>query len=430
MDDYKIIHDPVHGSIKVKGILLELLQTPEVQRLALIRQTGLAYLVFPGANHTRIEHSLGTAHVAGRVGRELQLEPEEGNLLQAAAMLHDLGHYPFSHTLEYLVSDRTDSDHMRLTSDLVTGKIERDEEFHTPQICEILEGSGLDPEKVARLIEGSPSSDQTTIDNLPIHNGQSHFGSPSYIENLMHGTVDVDQMDFLPRDSHYTGVALGSLDLDRLINTFQLHNHELVIHRRGLPALEGMLVARGLMYSSVYFHKTVRIAELMLARAVELLDDVEDIIRMTDPELLCYLSHKTPDVVKRIKYRNLFKRAFTVPRGDKDQIDVDELKRLGDHRVRSRLEDELCDRARIPRTELLVDIPAPEIDLSEPRLGRTDIKIMDRSPKPLSRMSSLARALKTRPVPDWALMVACSEKHRERVEKVSRKHFEGWMKNE
>ncbi|MCK5774253.1 MAG: HD domain-containing protein, partial [Thermoplasmata archaeon] len=124
MKKRKIINDPVHGTIVLEGPLLELAQTPEVMRLTGIHQLGMAYLVFPGAHHKRFEHSLGTSHVAGLLASALDLPPEEAMLVRVAGLLHDLGHGPYSHTLESVFHERIGMDHMEITSELITGKVE------------------------------------------------------------------------------------------------------------------------------------------------------------------------------------------------------------------------------------------------------------------------------------------------------------------
>ena len=124
MSDYKIIHDTIHGSIKLSGLLLELLEAPEVQKLSGIHQLGLAYLVFPGANHTRLEHSLGTSHIAHRIVTELAIPEEEQLLVKCAALLHDVGHGPYSHTLEMMVHHKTGMSHEKLTGELIRGNMD------------------------------------------------------------------------------------------------------------------------------------------------------------------------------------------------------------------------------------------------------------------------------------------------------------------
>ncbi|MEM2899257.1 MAG: HD domain-containing protein, partial [Thermoplasmata archaeon] len=256
---YKTIHDPIHGSIKMEGSLLDLLETPEVQKLHGIHQLGLAYLVFPGAHHTRLEHSLGVCHFAKRMAEELNLSKEEKLTVQAAGLLHDLGHGPYSHTLEHVLHMKLGIDHMELTKDIITGKHDSIKDFNDGRyrIHEILEKAGLDPKKVASLVTGEDNEN-----NFELFSKEST--EKRYLAQIIHSPIDADQIDYLLRDSHYTGVAAGTIDNHRLLQTLALHNGELVITKGGINALEGMLVARALMYSTVYFHKTVRIAEGML----------------------------------------------------------------------------------------------------------------------------------------------------------------------
>ena len=264
----QVVHDTVHGAIPLEGAFEPLLETREFQKLSSIRQLGLAHLVFPGANHTRLEHSLGVGHTARRICRNLGLDDAETALIASAALLHDVGHGPYSHTLEAILHERLGVDHMAITKDIITGRQPPpDTVLAGPTIPEVLAAHDLDPEEVAALVTGYVGEGEQS--RLAVHNGQAHYSGPAYRGQVVHSTVDADQIDYLLRDSHYTGVAHGTIDGERLVHSLVLHNNQLVISRSGVPAVEGMLVARTLMYSAVYFHKTVRIAELMMARAVE-----------------------------------------------------------------------------------------------------------------------------------------------------------------
>src|SRR5207253_7460017 len=122
MADLKTVTDTVHGTIRLKPISLDLLHALELKRLNSIRHLGLTYLVFPGANHSRFEHCLGVGHVAGEMAKALDLAPDERKLVQAAGLLHDVGHGPFSHTLEHVLSRELAVDHMHLTQRIITGE--------------------------------------------------------------------------------------------------------------------------------------------------------------------------------------------------------------------------------------------------------------------------------------------------------------------
>jgi len=461
VEPYKTVHDTVHGSIKVEGVLLELMDTPEVQRLHSIRQLGLAYLVFPGANHTRFEHSLGTSHIAKRMARELELKDEEATMIRVAGLLHDLGHGPFSHTLEYLHHQHKGLDHMEITKGIITGKVQlfeaegkkkgakgsgdvhseamMDAERKGGRVPAILERHGLDPEEVAGLIAGPLPNDDGTLDVFTTaRSSQAVFCTRRYLHECIHGPLDADQVDFLLRDAHYTGVAHGVLDVDRLIQTLAVHNNELVVDKSGVNAVEGMLVARALMYSSVYFHKTVRIAEVMLSRAVERLDPSEEdlaaISKMVDMDLMHYLEGQgglQAAMVKALRLRHLYKTAYVATReelngkdkGEKeDDANLDALKELEDISRRRDKEDELARRVSAPDGSVAIDIPAKEVILSEPRIHKTGILILDKGKvRPLERFTPLARALELRPVPSWIVMVSCAKRYREAVAKMAPK---------
>ncbi len=431
MPDYKIIHDTVFGSIKLQGLFLDLLETPEIQRLHGINQLGLAYLVFPGANHTRLEHSIGTCFVAGRLADSLGLEEEEKKLVKAAAMLHDIGHSPFSHTLEIAVHNDMQLDHMDITRDIILGErriLSDDEEIKKRRyIPQLLEDYGLKPSDVARLITGQlTEEDGRRIEDFPTHKNQKFFNEKRYLSQMVHGPIDSDQIDYLLRDSFYTGVAHGTIDTDRLIQTMEIFNNDLVVNKRGVPAVEGMLVARALMYTSVYFHKTVRIAELMMARAVEHLNEpLGDLHEMVDSELMAKLKAHggfQREVALALKYRRLFKRVMTMTKGKASESEGRVIADLREPRMRRKMEEEICKKAGIPRGNVIIDVPEKELMISEPRIRATNVKILDGSRLgPLSRYSPLARAIEIRNVYDWDIMISSPPKYEKKVRKVIKK---------
>ena len=168
----KAVYDPIHGSVSVRGPFLELMDRHEMQRLRHIRQLGLSNTVFPGANHTRFEHSLGVYHLSGRMAEALGLPREEADTLRAAAMLHDVCHPPFSHTLERTMEAATGCDHMEMSRRLILGEapsfMERDKAFFdgTEPISVLLEDNGISPEDVCDLII-NPVSDIGWFDQGP-----------------------------------------------------------------------------------------------------------------------------------------------------------------------------------------------------------------------------------------------------------------------
>ena len=301
----KTIYDPVHGSITLEGAALPLANHPAFQRLWGIRQTGFAHLVFPGANHTRLEHSLGVYGVARQIAESLRLDGEATESLAAGALLHDLGHGPFSHTLEPPMREILGRGHEALSRAWIVDEprpfaAPPGDDGSGPTIAEILEEHRLSPRKVAELVDPR---------GAPVR--------PSLLGPLLHGAIDADRIDYLQRDAHYTGVAHGFIDGVRLRETIREFRGRLVFAEKGRTAVEGFLVGRSLMYSAVYYHKTVRAAEVMAQSAVERLPSYATsapaLFGLTDGELLARLTEaggRAADVVAHLLARRLFKRAW------------------------------------------------------------------------------------------------------------------------
>jgi HD superfamily phosphohydrolase len=409
VENHKIVRDPIHGDIRVTGCLLELLGTPEVQRLHSIKQLGFAHLVFPGAHHTRFEHSLGTCAIATRIADILELPNEEKDLLTCAALLHDVGHGPFSHTLESILLERFGVDHVDLTEKLILGTYtifdDTEKSFiHTATMHKILDHHDANTKEIVRIIKGEHSKKM-------------------YLSQLLNSTIDVDQLDYLMRDAYYTGVSYGLIDAQRLLQTMMIHKGNLVMMRKGVSVVENILMARALMYSSVYFHKTVRIAELMLLKALEEIPDAEpfEFFRLTDAEIMTTLrtmGRYQQEIVTRLKYRDLFKQAFTASLQEVETQDRKILTKLEDASKRREKEREIEEKLGIPRGHIILDIPRPELLRAEPRINRTDIRILDRqSLKSLDDFTPVAKAIRSRISPDWAVMLITDERYRKLVAK-------------
>ncbi len=298
----KSIFDPVHGTITLDGVALALLGTPEVQRLWGIRQTGFAHLVFPGANHTRLEHALGTFWVASEIARRLGLDATTAERVRVAALLHDLGHPPFSHTLDLPLREVTGGRHERLSRERVLG---RDATWPAEKslVPATLERYGVDARAVAELIDPRRPSPRAPLPGA-----------------ILHGAIDADRLDYLQRDAHYTGVAHGAIDAVRLFDTVRAQDGRMVFAEKGRSAVAGFAVGRALMYSTVYYHKTVRAAEMMAQAAVErspgFPQSASGLFALTDGELLVRLGTAggvAGELVERLLERRLYKRALAIP---------------------------------------------------------------------------------------------------------------------
>jgi len=412
----KVIHDPVHGSLRLSGLVLELIDAPEVQRLRGIRQLGLANLVFPGANHSRFEHVLGVSHLVERLGRGLELSEEELDLLLATAVLHDIGHPAYSHTLEYLMKDYLGKDHMEFAGDILLGKagtyeqeeLEEIRKLRVPSVVDVLSKHDISPEEVAQMVLGKHRK--------------------PYLGQIIHSDIDVDQMDYMLRDAHSTGVALGMIDVDRLMGTIILHKGRLAIESKGVEAVEGFLTARALMFTSVYFHHAVRIAELMLANAVEFAIEQggtinkDNFYRLTDAELierLHSIQGYPREMVMRLRYRRLFKTAYVEERRELTRVEKGRfLKRYGKWCDVIRLQDEIAEKAGLEHSRVILDVPIVDVLISEPRLEKVEVPALAEGKLiRLSKLSPIAEALKKRQAPRYLLRVITAA---ENVAKVRR----------
>ena len=409
----KIIRDPIHGDIRFEGLFLNLIEAPEIQRLYNIKQLGLTHLVYPGAHHTRLEHSLGAYYMASQAAERLNLRIDEKNLVTCAAILHDIGHGPFSHTLESILRDTLNVDHVDLTEKLILGEhtaFEADEKefIDSRSVFDVLEKYNMDPKKITSIVRGRK-------------------GEKDYLSQLLNSSIDVDQLDYLIRDAYYTGVAYGMIDANRFLQTLVIHDDYIAVKKKGVGVVENILMARALMYSSVYFHKTVRIAELMLSKAIEIMEDFDafELFKMTDAELINYLKKAggfQHEITIRLKYRKLFKQVYAISKINLDKDEQESLKKLEDIKIRREKEQEFEDSLRIPPGHIIIDIPYTELNKAEPRIYQTETKIIDGNMvKTLDDYTPVGEAVRSRDIPDWMVMIITDDEYRDIVSKKAEK---------
>ena len=436
----KYVHDPIHGSIVIDGPFLDIMGRHEIQRLHSIKQLGLGNMVFPGANHTRFEHSMGVYHLAGRMCEALDLGQEDTMTIKAAGFLHDICHPPFSHTMEELMERITEKDHMDLARDLIFGRMptfmDRDADLFggTEPIATILEDNGISAEEVCDLIAfpvselGGISSGQSQLDFGDGPAKQSFFGSKDYAHQIIHGPVDADQMDYLMRDAHYTGVDHGAIDMDRLLTQMVLFNGKMALDKGGIIAAEGLMVSRALMYSSVYYHKTVRIVEMMLTKAVEAAmeqnEDFSEIYLMNDVDLLSRLNSiggTASKLSRDVMFRRLYKKAYILYTNNLSEDDRVGLTRYTGYEKRKGLEEDIADRAGLDKSEIIVDLPSKSTLLSSTKIGKTDVQILDGNKlRSVTTFSPIAKSLQNRNVYDWSIMISAPKGRAEAVRKAAK----------
>ena len=339
------IRDPLWNNIRVDPTAERLLDTGVVQRLRYVRQLGLAHLVYPGATHSRFEHALGAYHLARRTIARLHDEgalegvaADETAVVAAAALLHDVGHYPFSHALEEIGVPH----HEEVSRPLLTGG----------DVARILcaDIAPDAPERIYALVCGASSSP---------------------LQGLISGSLDLDKMDYLKRDALMCGVPYGEIDEDRLMHALVVLDdpatgrRSIGVRTKGLSALESLLFAKYQMYRNVYWHHAVRSATAMYKRMVEsaLSDGALEIAalgRYTDEGLLATLETTAAGEVRALLgdllARRLFKRAFEAPAA---ALPMDSLEWIADDRDRARrAEKAIAARLGIAPDDVLLDFPA------------------------------------------------------------------------
>jgi hypothetical protein len=254
------ISDPIHGYVYLSEVERSVIDTYVFQRLRRIRQLAGAYLTYPSAQHSRFEHSLGTMHVAGSAGNVLvnkgYLDEDEVQILRLAALLHDIGHGPFSHLFEEVMAERTNVTHEDIGRKII----------QQTEIKDILAKHGFNVKSISKLSFGE--------------------SRVSFLNEIIAGGLSADIMDYLQRDSYFTGAEYGKIDAERIISSFEVHNNRLALDKAALYSFEAMMIARYEMFKAVYFHKTVRSAEVMMLRSM-MLADIE--LHLTDTSLENYL---------------------------------------------------------------------------------------------------------------------------------------------
>jgi len=342
------IRDPVHGYVKMTEVERELIDSPFVQRLRRIHQLAGSYLVYPGATHTRFEHVVGAMHVAGQIAeslaRDSEMPADQIQEVRIAALLHDVGHGPFSHMYEEVLSESNRASHEDISQRVILETSIRD----------ILNRNGFSPKKMSEFAVGRQKTK-----------------SP-FMNEIIAGSLSADMMDYLPRDSYFTGVEYGKVDAQRVIDSLHVAEGHLVIDDAALYAFEALLLARYEMFKAVYFHRTVRAAEVMLVRSMKLSDsvlgltDLSDLgryLELTDEVVLQKLVNLEPSTprlkeARRLatdfRDRKLVKCAFEKVVQRKERI-VGRL--FADEDARAKTVSDIAKAAKVDPDHVYLDVP-------------------------------------------------------------------------
>ena len=279
------IIDPIHDFIRVYGPELRIIDSPIFQRLRGIRQLSGAHLTYPGAQHTRFEHSLGVMHIASQAGQVLKekgiLKTDDIENLRVAALLHDIGHGPFSHLFEEILQQRKKISHEEMGRRIIL----------KTELGDILSKSGFDKKFITKLAFGD--------------------SKPQFMNQIISGILSADIMDYLLRDGYFTGAEHAKIDHKRITQSLEVHQKKLALESSALYSFESMMHSRHQMFKAVYFHKTVRSAEVMLLESIRLADkelgltslNLDDYVKLTDESLLFKLLSLSDDFdeLKRAK---------------------------------------------------------------------------------------------------------------------------------
>jgi HD superfamily phosphohydrolase len=334
------IKDPIYGYIRLTEVERNVIDTLAVQRLRRIRQLAGAEFVYPAANHTRFEHVLGTMYLAGVVSDNLPLDlrVEEKQRVRLAALLHDVGHAPFSHLFEPLLLKYMNRNHEDISRWIISDS----------SLAEVIARQGFDPKELSDLAVGKPRNSDR-----------------GFLAQIISSSFDVDKMDFVVRDSYHTGAGYGSVDVFRLVYTMDVLDGNLAVDVTALPTLESLILARLESFKTIYFHRACRAVQMMLLKALEAArDDLEILHAKTPDEYLEWDDYtvwsklstnpRSREIVKEISARRLLKCAYERTFYAKDELASSVFTK---ENVRLKLEEEIASKAKVPASEVGIDVP-------------------------------------------------------------------------
>ena len=353
------IIDPIHDFVRVYDNELKIIDTPIFQRLRRIRQLSGAHLIYPGAQHTRFEHSLGVMHIASMAGQALAekgvVSSDDIQNLRLASLLHDIGHGPFSHLFEEIFEEKRKISHEDLGRDIIL----------KTEIGDIISKNGFDKKLITKLAFGDSKL--------------------QFMNEIISGVLSADMMDYLLRDGYFTGAEHAKIDHHRLTHSLDVYKNKLALDKSSLVNFETMMISRYQMFKAVYFHKTVRAGEVMLLEAMDLAEgelglssmNLDEYLQLSDDVILAKLLN-LPEHNSKLKAskkiatnylnRNLFKSVFESTLAGKAITK----KRM--HELR----EEISKKSKIDINEIFVDSSnTPSIPLSPSKKESKSIILLE-----------------------------------------------------
>jgi HD superfamily phosphohydrolase len=336
------IKDPVHGYVYITEEEKALIDSYPIQRLHRLRQLAGAEYVYPGANHTRFEHSIGVMHLASRVAENPNISKcigeEETEMIRVAGLLHDVGHGPFSHVFEQLLDKELNQTHEDITLWMVKNS----------ELKDVLRRMGCRPEDVGRLAVG-----------------RLRRPGKAFLDQIISSAVDVDKQDFIVRDTYHTGAEYGFIDIFRLIHTLDVWEGNLAVDLGALSALESLIIARIESFRSIYFHRVGRAAQIMLAMAMEKANDElgltsfktpEEYLAMDDYTVWTMLKNckKSSGIIRNLERRKMLKCAYERTFYEKDAMVSNIFSREANRR---QLQIDIAKEAKVDTEAVIIDVP-------------------------------------------------------------------------
>ena len=336
------IKDPIYGYIYITEAEKEIIDSFPVQRLRRLRQLAGAEYVYPAANHTRFEHSVGVMYLAGKLVQNPNLSQylseDEAQTVRIAALLHDVGHGAFSHIFEQVLTKFLGKTHEDMTRWIIAES----------ELKDILEKQGFSPQAVSKLAVG-----------------ELRKPGKAFMDQAIQSSVDVDKLDFIVRDTYHTGAEYGYVDIFRLIHMLDVIDENLAVEAGALSALESFIIARVESFKSIYFHRVGRAAQIMLAMAMERANDElgltsfktpEEYLAMDDYTIWGMLKkcEKSRGIIENLEHRRLLKCAYERTFYQKDRL-VSKMFELED--VRNQIRDDIAQKAHVEPEEIIIDVP-------------------------------------------------------------------------
>ncbi len=405
------IKDPVHGYVYITEAEKIIIDSYPMQRLRRLRQLAGSEYVYPGANHTRFEHCLGVMYLAGKVLENPNISrlvaDDEAQKNRIAALLHDVGHGPFSHVFEHLLIRDLDRTHEDLTSWLV----------EKSEVADRLNEIGYNPAEIAMLAVG-----------------KLRKPGRAFLDQIISSAVDVDKQDFIVRDTYHTGAEYGFVDVFRLIHALDVLGENLAVELGALSALESFVIARIESFKSIYFHRVGRAAQIMLAIAMEKANEelgltsfktTEEYLAMDDYTIWAAAKkcEKSRRVIEDLEYRRMLKCAYERTFYEKDAMISNIFSRDS---YRQQVQAEIAHEAGVAMEAVIIDVPTvPSVPYHHAELMENmEIPVFGRSQdgsKTMYRVSEISKIFETLKGFINILRVYTDSENREKVEKATAK---------